>query len=172
MAPQPGSAARDAGFPRLVSATCIHWSRLIGSHPWWAFLGVAAVQGVLVWLFFAKQRADDERRWLDKRVDAYAEFVNRSLRLMRALQRRRDLNSAQEDFDALDSAYGVVLILGSMISSAGLPAYVMRCVRDASVARDSPHELLARFDAEVRDFLTKVKSELGHPILEGHFELF
>ena len=139
--------------------------------PLVAFLGVAAVQGVLVWLFFAKQRADDERRWLDKRVDAYAEFVNRSLRLMRALQRRRDLNSAQEDFDALDSAYGVVLILASD-HVRRTAAYVMRCVRDASVARDSPHELLARFDAEVRDFLTKVKSELGHPILEGRFELF
>lgn len=45
---------------------------------WLPLVGVVVAQFVLVGLYFLKQRADDTRRWHEKRLSAYTEFVSRA----------------------------------------------------------------------------------------------
>ena len=40
-------------------------------QAWLPVLGVIIAQFVLVGLYYAKQRADDRRRWHEKRLDVY-----------------------------------------------------------------------------------------------------
>lgn len=56
--------------------------------PWWfvplaTFLGVILAQGVVVLLFFARQRAEDKRRWHEKRREVYAEYARAAFKAYR-----------------------------------------------------------------------------------------
>jgi hypothetical protein len=47
---------------------------------WWlgpavTILGILAAQMVVVWLFFARQKAEDDRRWHQKRLELYIDFT-------------------------------------------------------------------------------------------------
>lgn len=56
--------------------------------PWWivplaTFLSVVLAQGVVVVLFFTRQRGEDKRRWHDKRREVYANYARASFRVYR-----------------------------------------------------------------------------------------
>jgi hypothetical protein len=48
---------------------------------WLPLITVVIAQFVLVGLYFAKQRADDKRRWHEKRLETYVAFLDRVHRL-------------------------------------------------------------------------------------------
>lgn len=56
--------------------------------PWWfvplaTFLSVVLTQGVVVVLYFARQRGEDKRRWHDRRREVYATYARTSFKIHR-----------------------------------------------------------------------------------------
>lgn len=69
---------------RSISDSCSGAANVLLAKPqartlrsmkeWLPLVGVVVAQFVLVFLYFLKQRADDKRRWHEKRLDAYREL--------------------------------------------------------------------------------------------------
>ena len=71
--------------------------------PWWlipalTFASVALAQGVVVLLFFARQKAEDERRWHERRLESYAAIVRAARDGFNAV------NVIEGDVDSIDWA--------------------------------------------------------------------
>lgn len=99
---------------------------------WLPFVGVVMAQFVLVGLFFVRQRADDKRRWHEKRIVSYMEFVtlaraydkilpsqkwtkNMSQDEMREVRLR--INAAHDSW--MDSYFDIQLLASDPVRDAG-----------------------------------------------------
>ena len=80
---------------------------------WLPLLGVVIAQFVLVGLYFVKQRADDRRRWLERQLVAYSEFLAQGEELSRMLGKREPTGERDSVYLEWKASYGQVMLLGS-----------------------------------------------------------
>ena len=95
---------------------------------WLPLVGVVIAQVVILGLFWLKQRNDDKRRWHEKRLDAYIDFIAMT---------RQVLDEKLSDADKLEAWYDELLNVQLLASDP-----VRKAAERVDVAVDAMSEAL------------------------------
>jgi hypothetical protein len=80
---------------------------------WLPLVGVVIAQFVLVGLYLVKQRGDDRRRWMERQLVAYSEFLALGEDLGRRLGKVEPAGERNSAYLKWKSSYGQVMLMGS-----------------------------------------------------------
>jgi hypothetical protein len=121
---------------------------------WLPLVGVVIAQFVLVGLYFLKQRADDKRRWSERQLIVYSDFLSLGRERSRSLGKVETDNERRESYQEWKASLSQVMLLGAedVREAAGwmLQGY-LECL--SKVRRD---------ELEVEDALAEMRKREDH----------
>lgn len=112
---------------------------------WVPLAGVVIAQFVLVGLFFVRQRAEDERRWHEKRLDAYRD-------LSKAARMASEVFALAEESEALDDRRLVEAVNAADTCMLDIDLLSSPEVREAAGALHTWLEMCIVFEASSQAF--------------------
>ena len=112
---------------------------------WVPLAGVVIAQFVLVALFFVRQRAEDERRWHEKRLDAYRD-------LSKAARMASEVFALAEEAEDLDYRRLVAAVNAADTCMLDIDLLSSPTVREAASALHTWLEMCVVFEASSQAF--------------------
>lgn len=135
---------------------------------WLPLIGVVIAQFAILFLFVLKQRADDKRRWNEKRLELYTKYLLTFFEVERELSTRPGNLKQGEKFLIAEFCYiaaQISLVATKPVDDAaeGLMKAVLRNANDVLDAKlaGSDLEVQISWDPLHRAFLAAVRNELN-----------
>src|SRR4051794_38974600 len=137
--------------------------------PWWfvplvTFGSVLLAQLVVLYIYFSRQRAEDARRWHEKRWELYGEFLSSHEGLMRQMEDHGSVSTA--DYRNFCALWGQMRMMSSReVIESGSEMQLNLLQYMSAAERQSPNEEQLKTKAQDSSwfFIVEARKELNIP---------